>query len=654
MNTLNDIFKEQRQTKPTIFGQHSVYDGMGIIDNTVPTEQRVRRDFRGIFFRCLEMRADSLADAMTQVFVERQAGQDEFEPTELSHPWYQLIKNPSMIYPSRELWQWASLEFDLSGKADFIIERGANNMPIQMLPIYREFGYMEPAPSIEGGVSHWIFYRSDGKIVRIDKENAIRIHRASPWSPYESISLIEAARFELDTTASMKKYRTKSVETGGFTSDILLTDQELGQDQHKQLAQELKKFVGNRGHGRVAIFDHGAKPYSPISAKDLEYINGEQQTDKSIMIICGIPPGLFESTTTRATAEGAQVVFAQQTVSKLVTRFCEQVTHQFEIVFNADKGVLYIVPPDVVPLDKDFELRQRQVYLSTGLRTHNDYLSSDGFDEVPEGNGRYIPFGWNDITQSQTEPQRAVRKINSDDRAQIWRAVDKKKRRQAELVKPALNQFYNEAKSQVLKQIEDEYERSFTQDALDNLNLEFKLLEILTPEVIRMLQAGFNSGIEMAGVTGLEFTLNSPFIENQIKSILQQQMTIPLTLSEEVTEVLKKGIEEKLTKKELGQAISQWFEGWQPGKVENIANGLSTTTWESGQEIAFNEAGIEETEWLSSRDGKVRPSHEEADGQRAPMNGFFDIGGEELKYPGDPNGSAENTIGCRCIRIPIT
>lgn len=54
-------------------------------------------------------------------------------------------------------------------------------------------------------------------------------------------------------------------------------------------------------------------------------------------------------------------------------------------------------------------------------------------------------------------------------------------------------------------------------------------------------------------------------------------------------------------------------------------------------------------EWLTAQDDRVRDWHAEADGQRVPYGEPFDVGGEALQYPGDPAGSAENVINCRCV-----
>lgn len=47
-----------------------------------------------------------------------------------------------------------------------------------------------------------------------------------------------------------------------------------------------------------------------------------------------------------------------------------------------------------------------------------------------------------------------------------------------------------------------------------------------------------------------------------------------------------------------------------------------------------------------------RIGHEIADGQTQKVEDPFQIEGEDLMYPRDPNGSAENTINCHCMLVP--
>lgn len=52
--------------------------------------------------------------------------------------------------------------------------------------------------------------------------------------------------------------------------------------------------------------------------------------------------------------------------------------------------------------------------------------------------------------------------------------------------------------------------------------------------------------------------------------------------------------------------------------------------------------------WLDSDDQRVRPTHRRADGQTVPLRQPFQVGGDLLMFPGDPTGSPEQVIFCRC------
>jgi hypothetical protein len=55
--------------------------------------------------------------------------------------------------------------------------------------------------------------------------------------------------------------------------------------------------------------------------------------------------------------------------------------------------------------------------------------------------------------------------------------------------------------------------------------------------------------------------------------------------------------------------------------------------------------------WMTVRDSKVRQAHKDAEKDYAegiPLLEPFIVGGEEMMYPDDPNGSEWNTKNCRC------
>lgn len=79
----------------------------------------------------------------------------------------------------------------------------------------------------------------------------------------------------------------------------------------------------------------------------------------------------------------------------------------------------------------------------------------------------------------------------------------------------------------------------------------------------------------------------------------------------------------------------------QTTRVENLARiDVYKEVTSQGYEIV--------KEWVAVVDSRTRDAHKKADGQRVPIDEPFIVNGEKLMYPGDPNGSAENIINCRC------
>lgn len=59
-------------------------------------------------------------------------------------------------------------------------------------------------------------------------------------------------------------------------------------------------------------------------------------------------------------------------------------------------------------------------------------------------------------------------------------------------------------------------------------------------------------------------------------------------------------------------------------------------------------------QWVPVQDDRTRDTHAEMEAHPAiPLDDLFDVGGERLEFPGDPSGSAENTINCRCVLVYV-
>jgi len=89
-------------------------------------------------------------------------------------------------------------------------------------------------------------------------------------------------------------------------------------------------------------------------------------------------------------------------------------------------------------------------------------------------------------------------------------------------------------------------------------------------------------------------------------------------------------------------------------QCERIARTMLNGAANDASVKAWDQTGVVEShEWLSALVKETRDAHKIAHGQVAPLDGWFDVDGELLRYPGDPNGSAGNIINCLCTTVPV-
>jgi hypothetical protein len=99
--------------------------------------------------------------------------------------------------------------------------------------------------------------------------------------------------------------------------------------------------------------------------------------------------------------------------------------------------------------------------------------------------------------------------------------------------------------------------------------------------------------------------------------------------------------------------VASSIRGFIPAIARYRADAIARTETHGAANYGSNEAakltGLPlRREWLSAEDERTRETHKEADGQIVGQDEAFSVGGELLMYPGDPSGSPEETVNCRC------
>ena len=115
-------------------------------------------------------------------------------------------------------------------------------------------------------------------------------------------------------------------------------------------------------------------------------------------------------------------------------------------------------------------------------------------------------------------------------------------------------------------------------------------------------------------------------------------------------DAIEQGLDEKATAKLIRSRIGE--QGGQLSRLRSrvISRTESHSASNASNQIAANQSGLDmRREWIASGGERTREDHRNANGQKVGMNEPFTVGGELLMQPGDPSGSAEQVINCRCI-----
>ena len=138
-------------------------------------------------------------------------------------------------------------------------------------------------------------------------------------------------------------------------------------------------------------------------------------------------------------------------------------------------------------------------------------------------------------------------------------------------------------------------------------------------------------------------------VENTYRSTVDNMREHPndIILDEDVTE------EEIITGDIPEDKITPYWTS--DDRAQFIAENESNTILNSADYVGAKKKGFTHKIWITYGDDKVRPTHQEVDDSKLPLNDYFDVGGARMLYPKDVTSELstgaehpEEYINCRC------
>lgn len=185
-------------------------------------------------------------------------------------------------------------------------------------------------------------------------------------------------------------------------------------------------------------------------------------------------------------------------------------------------------------------------------------------------------------------------------------------------------------------------------DAADRLQAAS---ERLRAEMMQAVVAGISAKV------GVRLDVSNPLLAGVLRTMGQHITAVAEAQRAEIMNVVQRAYDEGMGIPKAAAAIRDETAVSSLARAAMIARTELTGATNAGSLAAagaVNEAtgGGMLKAWTSAEDEFVRPWHEDADAEYGadpiPVDQPFVVNGEEMMHPGDPDGSADNTINCRC------
>ena len=595
----------------------------------------------GWVYACINCLAENVSKVPFYVYLPSKNGDRKIE----DHPFYSLWEKPNPYFLEWEIKYLLSAFLDSTGNAFIYTPLNAFGRPMELNILPTQSVRME----IEKGQMLYHFNHG-GTIKTFTSDEVTHLKYPNIENIYMGMGPLEAARKQINIKEYMEQFQLSLLANRARPDGLLSSDESVSESEatRTQIAWK-KKYSGIDKVGEVAVLGKGMTYQTiAISPRDLEYINSLKDAREVISSIFGVP--LFKlgvvDKVNLANAYALEHSFQKDTITPRLTLRDAFLT---KIVRKYDKRLI-VKSDNIVPQDREFNLKQEEQDLKNGVIVINDVRKERGFEPKPWGDRPIMPFNMMPLG-SATEPEPAknitpqIKAIN-ESKLKYWKGYVRRTIGEERLIISKLKGYFETQKNIILRNIRKygkAYEIKQTELYMYAREEQTKKLWSLLQPLIRLsLVNGAETLIEDFDLM-IDFNIVSPHISEFFKVRENLLKKTSNDIFKDITQTLQEGINEGETIKELSQRITDKYSQFEKSRSMKIARTEVNTANNFGHLESMRQADIEKKEWVTAGDVLVRDTHiQNQDDGCMGRDEIFSGTGEQ--YPGE--------INCRCVVIP--
>ena len=601
-------------------------------------------------------------------------GDDEID----SEPLRDVLEMPSEHVIGTELLERTFMALETTGDC-FWMPDDPSREGMDRSPLVRGFRALtgDQVEPIRAGVGAPVEgWRIDGKIV-VAPEELVHFSYPHPKDPVMGLAPLRAARLGYSIQWKSSRWQEMFFEKGGVPPFWLKMPENLGAltpEERDRIRETFKKqYLGLRNAGEVPILMRGATLESlSVSQRDAEWIATQKLTTMDILSVFGVPPaiaGYFEDANRSNAREQKEFFWLRLLPPKLKMTQAVINNAVIPLVLGRDSRAQFKwklrekqaeVLPEMVKEAIDsakvlYEIGYPPSVATTAVGLEMPTETPDGeaipgiHSPKPAGAPMMPPPIGDDSEPEEeaddTEPRSfpSAAKVMRD---VMRRAYHKKQETLERKFAGEYGKFLKWLKDAALDSV------SSTRDAGDPFPGDAEVGSRAAGQVENVVK----ESVEVGALTLATEINRDPvfdFLDPKVTAHVQARRIRIVGASTRFAQFLRdtiaEGVEAGETEEQLKRRVLDAFDG-DRSNARTIARTESGSGFMAGRLIEMDSAGIEQHEWLTAQDERVRDSHRALDGEVRAVGEAFSNG---LRNPSEDGGPAGEVINCRCVTLPI-
>ena len=624
--------------------------------------------------------ADDLS--MLPIRVTQGRGKDA-EPID-DHPVLDLLDQPTSRMSGILMRRQLVTDLVLVGDAYLLVGMSGTD-PAALIRLHPE--RVTVVPSADGQPAAYE-YDEGGKVVRYGWDQVLHIRQVSwedgPKGLYGN-GAIRALANDLTTEKKAAELAANSADHGQPTG-IFSPASEGDTWSQQQIAVMREAFDRRMSKQGAALFLGSGVTYQPLSwsPRDMEYQATRELVRQSVMASIGVPPtriGLPSANYATAREQAKRYFESLKSKAALVdsalTRLARMFSDSADVHVSHDfSGV------EALQESRDARVSRVQSWWLMGIPLA-EAAALEGFDEITQDT---VPESA-PTPEAEPQPEDQERRLDplarwlvldgggsyqapqtEQGRADTWRAfIEKEHQPNERRIALNMRRYLMAAGARVAKRVEEHLGTKAgavpVKRAIDDVTLDKildaavereQILEIFRPLFRSMMADAINAASDSLPV---DVDLSADVIRDLVTARTATMIKeIQATTKIQVRATIVGGLEDGLSRQQIQQRILQ-STTFSPNRAMVIARTETTALMNQAGIASMKDAesqGVKlQKEWLSARDGRVRDSHIDLDGDRVPVDGQFrSPSGATGNGPGQMGSAAEN-VNCRCVAVPF-